>query len=148
VNSLTQGADGNVWFTTGAYSKNVPRSVWKVTPNQKFSRVTAFPIGVNGYPSGIISGKGHRLYFVVNDTNWDIPNPLFKIGVINTSMQIKFIRLQKQSYTLDDSKSFDPSVLAIGSDGNLWSNNWLSQIDSNSTTDIARIKLPKVSKIK
>lgn len=148
VNSLTQGADGNVWFTTGAYSKNLPRSVWKVTPNHKFSRVTAFPIGVNGYPSGIISGKGHRLYFVVNDTNWDIPHPLFKIGVINTSMQIKFIRLQKTNTVSDDNKSFDPSVLAIGSDGNLWCNNWLSMIDSSSRTDIARIKLPKVSKIK
>lgn len=142
VNSLTKGPDGNIWIAAGDYSKHVPRSIWKVTPGRHFSRTTAFPIGVNGFPGSIIAGNKHHLFFTVNDTNWDVPYPLFKIGVIDTSGHIRFLKLPHAKDYFDDTNAVDPAELAMGADGNLWFNNWLSSIDSTSPTGMLRVNLP------
>ena len=143
INSLATGPDGNVWFTAADYSTHVPRSVWKATPRGHFARSGVFPIGVNGLPSGMIAGHGHALYFMVGDTNWDVPSPLFKIGVVNTQGHVRLLRVPHTDDYWNDGTSADPGEMVVGADGNIWFSNWLAMMDSVSTTAMARVRLPQ-----
>jgi streptogramin lyase len=121
IGGMTTGPDGNVWITEYAYNTNVPRSIVRITPAGKLTRFTAFARGANGLPNQITAGPGKQLFFSVDDTNFDIPGPQFKIGRITTSGRVSFIRLPHGENKQGEAIGADASTLLItGPDGNLW----------------------------
>ncbi len=121
IGGMTTGRDGNVWITEYSYNRNVPRSVVRITPAGKFTRFTAFPRGANGVPNQITAGPGKQLFFSVDDSNFDVPAPQFKIGQITTSGRLSFIRLPHSENNQGEEIGADASSFLItGPDGNLW----------------------------
>jgi streptogramin lyase len=141
VLGMTTGTDGNVWFTEGEYDTTVARGVERVTPSGRFTRFTVFPPGVNGLPDQITSSGGHRLFFSVVDTNWDVPQPQFKLGEVTTSGHVSIIRFPTK---IDPQSGYklgvDPYGRVISEPhGNLW---FLDDNPDSGLATIDRLTLP------
>jgi hypothetical protein len=142
IGGITVGRDGNVWISEFAYDTDIPRSVVRITPAGKFTRFTAFPRGVNGAPGQITAGPGKQLFFSVDDTNFDIPEPQYKIGRITTSGRLSFIRLPNTMDKQGNPTGVDASgSLVTGPDGNLWFVNGVAR--ENGVVEIDRLTLAR-----
>jgi streptogramin lyase len=74
--SITNGSDGNRWFTEGTEFTNAPATIGRITPA---GAVTEFPVECNFcIITDIAQGPGDILYFTSNDAS---------LGSINTAGQ-------------------------------------------------------------
>ena len=62
--SITNGSDGNLWFTLSDPNANVPSQIGRITPA---GDITEFGPACNGCILTIIQGPGDVLYYMSND---------------------------------------------------------------------------------
>jgi virginiamycin B lyase len=93
VDSLTIGAEGNVWFAGG------PQIV-EMTPA---GAVTRFPLAAKSHPSSIVTGPDGALWFTEESAG--------KIGRMTPDGQVRFFAL---------GRGVGPRRLVTGPDGALW----------------------------
>ena len=82
--AITNGSDGNRWFTEGTSFTNAPPKIARITPA---GAVTEIPVDCNGcILTDIIQGPGNVLYFTSNDPflgryNWQTGTFLTAIDI-------------------------------------------------------------------
>ena len=85
--AITNGSDGNRWFTEGTSFTNAPPKIARITPA---GAITEIPVDCNGcILSDIIQGPGNVLYFTSNDPflggyNWQTGTFLTPITIPNS----------------------------------------------------------------
>lgn len=91
---ITQGPDGNIWFTEANTGTN---KVGKITPA---GAITEYQLPTaNAFPSNIVSGPDGNLWYVDEAAH---------LGKVTTAGTITLY------------PATDPSAIAVGPDGNLW----------------------------
>jgi virginiamycin B lyase len=93
VDSLTIGAEGNVWFAGGS-------QIVEMTPA---GAVTRFPLAAKSHPSSIVTGPDGALWFSEESAG--------KIGRMTPDGQVRFFAL---------GRGVGPRQLVTGPDGALW----------------------------
>jgi len=61
---ITQGSDGNFWFTEGSPQGLAPGNVGRITPN---GDITEFAVCASCFPNDIVQGPNDILYLTSND---------------------------------------------------------------------------------
>jgi streptogramin lyase len=97
--AITNGSDGNRWFTEGTEFTGAPAKIGRITP---VGAVTEFPVECNGcIITDIAPGPGDTLYFTSNNAS---------LGSISTAGQ------QLASVPLPSSNAFDGNLAVHGND--------------------------------